>query len=71
MIKTGARRDPRHIGGYRTSVLSLPSQCVTVIAVTRRSVTPRAALCRLEGSLSVTTSSRLDRLTGQIPRSVM
>jgi hypothetical protein len=30
-----------HIGGYRTSVLSCPSQRATVIAVTGQSVIPR------------------------------
>src|SRR5258708_27565090 len=34
-----------HIGGYRTSALSRPSQRVTVAAVTGHAVTPRLASC--------------------------
>jgi hypothetical protein len=35
------RPQDRTEGGYRTSVLSRPSQCVTVIVVTGQSVMPR------------------------------
>jgi hypothetical protein len=41
MTITPTHQNPSHIGGYRTSVLSRPSQCVTMIVVTGQSLMPR------------------------------
>ena len=40
-VSRNGDRDPSQIGGYRTPVISRPSQRVTVIAVTGQAVRPR------------------------------